>query len=268
MTPFMHRSVFRFAAFLATCLLPIALSPDAHGDLVTLYSGAGRPSEQAWLVFAASPLGTTTETVLGSGVRLQTNGTAQAGYSNYIPALPPSTPALKNPAFPTLDRTKGFELAFSVAVESESHANNDRAGFSVILLGADARGIEVGFWTDRIWAQNDNPLFTQGEGVATDTTADRTYRLQIAGDNYKLLEGATEMLTGSVRNYATFGTPYNLSNYVFVGDNTTSAAASVRLGAMSLQSDLTSVPEPTSWLLAACASLGFGFGRLFFLRPT
>ncbi len=132
----------RFSILMAVCLVAFASVEPANADLVTLYDGSGRPSDQAWLAFAASPFGTTTETVLGSGVRLQTNSTAQAGYSNYNPALPPTAPSLKNPSFPVLNRAQGFELSFSLAVDSESHANNDRAGFSVILLGSDAQGIE------------------------------------------------------------------------------------------------------------------------------
>lgn len=31
--------------------------------------------------------------------------------------------------------------------------NTTRAGYSVILLGHDAKGIELGFWTNEIWAQ-------------------------------------------------------------------------------------------------------------------
>jgi hypothetical protein len=218
-------------------------------DVITLYDGTGRPSQQSWLTYFALPLGSATETILGTGVRLETNAETRAGYSNYLPVLPPATPSLKNNSFPTLNRTDGFALQFQVAIDSESHLNDNRAGFSVILLGSDQRGIELGFWTDRIWAQETD--FVQSEGVALDTTQLRTYELRVLGEQYDLREDGISRLTGAVRNYSGFGVPYNLSNYLFLGDNTTSAGANARFGAIVLQPNLSSVPEPTSAFLVA-----------------
>ncbi|MEP7134155.1 MAG: hypothetical protein ABI904_04400 [Chloroflexota bacterium] len=49
------------------------------------------------------------------------------------------------PGFPILDRTVGVRVNFTVQVDSEAHTNNDRAGFSVIILDKAAKGIETIF---------------------------------------------------------------------------------------------------------------------------
>jgi PEP-CTERM motif len=157
----------------------------------------------------------------------------------------------KNGAFPALNRNVGVELNFSLIIPSESHSNNNRAGFSAILLGSDQKGIELGFWTNEIWAQSSSPLFQHAEGVAIDTSISRNYRLQILNDAYTLVEGSNSLLSGNVRNYSSFGAPYSLSSFLFLGDDTSSGSADITLGAVSLQSDLSVVPEPSSILLLA-----------------
>lgn len=220
-------------------------------ELITLFDGNGLPANQPWLAYANSG-GTTTQTGQTSGVRLVTDLAASAGYSNYTPLG-----ILKNGTFPSLNRTNGFELNFNVAVSSENHSTNDRAGFSITLLGSDRRGIELGFWRDQIWAQADSPLFTHGEIVNFDTSVQRDYRLRVLENSYSLFSGDDQLLTGSVRNYTAFGAPpYILPNFVFLGDNTSSAGADISLGAITLQSNLAAVPEPSSlFLLLATSTL-------------
>src|SRR4029079_13487409 len=81
--------------------------------------------------------------------------TTRAGWSNTLPIVN----TLVNPLFPTVDRSNGFMLGFDVKLVGESHDNNDRAGFDVILLSSDHQGVELGFWqglqatTGHVWAQ-------------------------------------------------------------------------------------------------------------------
>ena len=122
-----------------------------------LYNAAttALPGTQGWLTYGTNAIftgGSSTQTLVTGGTRLQTDNAASAGYANQLPI----SNALVNAAFPLLDRTAGYSLDFDLQVNSESHSSNNRAGFSVILLSQDLLGIELGFWTDQIWAQSLN----------------------------------------------------------------------------------------------------------------
>ncbi|MBY0508075.1 MAG: PEP-CTERM sorting domain-containing protein [Bryobacteraceae bacterium] len=210
-----------------------------------LYQGSlnTSPGAQGWTYGA---IGGATETVANGETTLDTsaaNGT-YAGYSLTSQVL---------------DRIMGFEFSFTLRLLSEAHANNDRAGLSIILLSSDKRGIELAFWDNEVWAQNEGatkpPRFTHGEGAAFDTTQLTDYRIQILGNNYTLSTGAGVLLTGTLRDYsnepALFGVLdiYNTPNFVFVGDNTTSARGSFALSQVTFQA----VPEPTTGFLTVAA---------------
>lgn len=229
-------------------LVVVCLSRSAQADLYTLYNDTlgNLPGQQPWLVYADNSIlgGNASQSVIASGVQLTTDNAVSAGYSNTLPILN----VFKNPAFPTLDRQAGFELAFELQLAAESHLNPHRAGFSVTLLASDMRGVELGFWENEIWAQTDNPLFQHGPGIAFDTTqAEVAYTLRIAGDQFYLSANGMPLLTSSLRDYSAFGSaPYTLGNYLFLGDNTSSAAATARIG----QITLSTVPEPAMMCLA------------------
>lgn len=239
----------------------VASMLDVRGELVTLYDGNGLPASQPWLTFAADTLNGWSQSSVSGGVRLSTDLATRSGYSNYNP-LP--LPALKNVNFPILQRSKGFELSFRSTLLMENHLNANRAGYSVILLADDNRGIELGFWQSEIWAQNMD--FTHGEGVSIDTTVTRDYRLEVFEDQYRLFEGNNSLLGGTLRTYSSPAIPYGLPNYIFLGDNTTSASATIVQGAIQLRSDLSSVPEPSSVLLASVICLAGIFRRVYIKR--
>jgi hypothetical protein len=123
---------------------------------------------------------------------------------------------------------------FAAQVLTETHADNDRAGFSLIVLSSDLQGIELGFWTNRVWAQEGGPepdLFTQAEGVSFAVTNPVTYTLAITSGGYTLAADLVPILSGPLRDYTAFsGFPdvYETPNFIFLGDDTTSARASVR----------------------------------------
>ena len=164
---------------------------------------------------------------------------------------------------PTLDRTGGYTVEFDVKVDSESHASNDRAGFSLIALSSDSKGIELGFWTDQVWAQSDNPLFTHAEGAAFDTTQGVVhYQLAVLGDSYELFAGSSLLLGGSLRDYSSFGKPYTYQSFLFLGDDTTSANAKIELARVAVLS--SAVPEPGSIVLASLGGLiAIAFARCY-----
>lgn len=176
---------------------------------------------------------------------LDTTTSGNSTYAGWISNL------TTTPGFPILDRTAGLQLDFALQVDSESHANNNRAGFSIIVLSDDARGIELAFWENEIWAQNDDTtggFFTHGEGATFATTTDLiNYQVIVVNDTYTLTANTEPVLTGPLRNYNKFEgfpDPYETPNLLFLGDDTTSAQARIRLGFVSVTG--TECPTPTT----------------------
>src|SRR5438034_11809721 len=116
-----------------TCLLAITVPTIARA--VTLYDGSLNtfPENQGWLFYGADASVTTKNASGGKTTFDSGAATTKAGWSNTIPIFN----TLVNPSFPNLDRTNGFVLSFDAKVLGESHLNNDRAGFDVILLDSD-----------------------------------------------------------------------------------------------------------------------------------
>lgn len=273
-------------ALLATAL---AAATAAHATVLPLYTAAlgTSPIAQGWLN-GLSTGGTVSSSTDGTRVDTLGSNAFYSGYANYNygvsfvpPDIFPTTPF--NPAFPTLDRTAGFALEFTVRVDQQVNdgANGpDRAGFSVTLLSSDLFGIELAFArsatasASAIFAQSSDPLFTAAEstsspgqnplGLDVDALlgASTTYRLTILGGSFSLTTGTSSLLTGSVRTYAAstgFGTAaYDTPSFVFLGDNTSSARADFLLGDVSL----VPVPEPSTY----AAVLGAGVLALALAR--
>jgi hypothetical protein len=235
---------------LAVPFMPVAAS---HGAQI-LYDGTQNttPQSQGWLLSYSEPSGAVT-TAITNGTTLDTtsNILIHAGYSNYS-----LTGSLVNTSFPTLNSTTGFTVNLDAQINSESHSSNDRAGFSLIALDSSDNGIELAFWTTDIWAQSST--FTHAEDATFNTTtAPVQYALTIQGGNYTLFANGSDILSGSTRNYSAEGAPYNLPNYIFIGDDTTSADASENIYSLSV-----AVPEPS------VAGLGLGIATLALLaRP-
>ncbi len=182
------------------------------------------PTAQGWSFLALPALAA--ESFDGGGALLDTSisGGIFAGWSRVSPV--------------PLDRAQGYTLRLELQLLSESHVSTNRAGVSWIVLGSDRKGIELGLWTDRIWAQSDAPLFTQAEGVALALgTGWRELRLTVLGDRYALAVDGTEVLAGVVRDYTPFTgpiDPYETPNFLFLGDDTTSARGALRFRRMEL----------------------------------
>ncbi|WP_414753198.1 putative Ig domain-containing protein [Anabaena sp. CCY 9910] len=189
-----------------------------------------------------------------------TPSTGSSGYSNYNSYAP----VLFNQSFPVLDPVKGFTISFDVKINSETHTSDDngdgiqdRAGFSVIVVTSDkTKAIELGFWMDEIWAQTASPLFTHSttERAFRNTTTEVTrYNLVVENNTYKLFATglSTPILSGNLRDYTAFNhttaapspinslpfDPYETPNFLFLGDNTSSARASSDLTRVELQTN-------------------------------
>jgi RTX calcium-binding nonapeptide repeat (4 copies) len=227
------------------------------GEAKVLYDGSTKVSPAdfgigftPWFTFqdATLLLGGKASELPGSssGITLTTDNKAYAGYVNYGINFGTAllgggkiqfTPTPVNPSFPTLDRNLGYTLSFVAELESETarlegsdvnqDSKDDRAGFNVTLLSDDKKGIQLGFWGDRIWAyedsttqinpsdEPDNPLprnnfrtlFTQAEGVNFNTKSLINYDLTIFGDTYTLFANNNVILNGRLRDYSAFKPP-------------------------------------------------------------
>ena len=209
-------------------------------DTITLYDAAlgGTPDTQGKLAFRTSPEALATQAFADSYTILDSMASQidSAGY-------------FANPrTLPALDRIAGYALRFSVQLITEYHADSDkdgdgvgdRAGFSVIVLSSDTKGIELGFWEDQIWAQEHgiaeppvSTLFTHAESAQFDTTGRMiVYTLAVRDDSYELSSDGVTILRGQLRDYTTFEgpvNPYRTPNFIFLGDDTGSARAVIRL---------------------------------------
>jgi hypothetical protein len=212
-------------------LLASTVGLTAALDASTLYDGrlGTTPDHQGWVYLTDPLLGASaTQSAAAGATTLDTPAAAsdKAGYFGF--------------GLATMNRHTGYTVSCTLQLTSESHTSNDRAGLSLIVLSADQLGVELGFWSNQIWAQNVG--FTHGESATFDPTAATvSYALTIAG--------GTPLLSGAVRDYSAFGAPYNQSNFLFVGDDTSEAAAKVNLTSVTY----SSVPEPAPILLLALA---------------
>ncbi len=226
---------------------PSTYTTAAPAAPMVFYDGAlgGLPVTQD-MEFFTNPGSSATQSFGGGATTLDTTIQIADAAGYRVPAA----------SAPTLNRADGFKLNFSLQIESENHnANNDRSGVSVILLAQDMKGIEIEFWDNEVWAQEggaEPALFTHDEGVDFNTTTDIiAYELEIVNDTYTLTAPAMTTLTGLVRDYTDwvppFGVPdfYEEPNFVFLGDNTTSAESRIKLAYVAVTTETAVIPTNT-----------------------
>jgi hypothetical protein len=244
--------IFRALAFsilgaaLSAPTLSRAEAASAPKTLVLYDATSGSTPSAPVMNFTDFPPGTALPAYVDGLTVMDTTTAGRDTYAGWV------ANGTSTPGFPLLDRAAGFQVNFTLQLESESHANNNRAGFSLIILGQDARGIELAFWPDQIWVQGDDltgGLFRHGEGVAFATTRDLTnYQVSMSGDAYTLTANGETILTGPVRDYSKFDgfpDPYETPNFIFLGDDTTSAQARLRLSFLSVTGTEAETPTPT-----------------------
>ena len=217
------------------------------GTLVLYDASSGAIPTPPLIAFTDFPPGAATPAYADGVTILDTTSTGSDTYAGWV------SNGATVPGFPILDRTVGFQVNLTMQVEAESHDNNHRAGFNVIVLSQDARGVELAFWENEIWAQGDDStggLFRHAEGIAFNTTAGLTeYQVTISGDTYTLSANAQPILSGPVRDYSSFDgfpDPYETPNFLFLGDDTTSAQARVRLRLISVMGTQPVISTPTT----------------------
>ena len=217
---------------------------------VTLYDASlgTLPSEQSWVSFS-NPGGITYQ---GTMTRMTT--TPNYGDVGVVSTELTFGGLARHPLMPVLNIADGFEVSFSLQILSESHNmsrddNNDglldRAGFSVLILSTDLRGIEIAFFIDKIWAYEDDKTnagdkFTQAENAVFDTTKFVRYKLVGSEGGYSLFADGVNILSGHWRTYHPSGVdpfknPYDNPSSLFFADNTQSAASDILLGDISVE---------------------------------
>lgn len=224
---------------------------------VVLFDGTlgTTPAAQGWPFFA-DPLGSNSVAQVASPgfTTLDTFNprTDRGGYFSRDPVFG----IFVHPNMPVLDRQAGYSVRFSLRIAAEARATgptgddngdglDDRAGFSMITIASDRRGLEVSFWENSIWVQNDDAqgavnLFTQAENVPFNTvTAIRDYQLEVLGDRYRLSAsaGLRRILAGRLRDYRNFTgslDPYEIPSFLFFGDNTTRGESTTELARIAV----------------------------------
>lgn len=233
----------------ATAALACSLATAA-----TLYDAAlgSTPAAQGWLSAALPLSGRAVEALADGGYTVDTlRGTAaQFGHALRLPAG-------------SLDGS--YTLAFRLRVLEEAHASDNRAGYSVLVVGSDPRrALELSFWSDRVWVQDVDPAspdrLVHGAEALHDTSVLTSYRLFVVGDAFTLMADGRALLDGVLRDYTGEGLPYSVPDLLFFGDNSSRGAAVTLLSSVGLFEGVPfAVHEPATgalWVLAMLAAAG------------
>ena len=149
---------------------------------------------------------------------------------------------MNHPGIGRLMREHGIKMTFDLQVIEEYSFAENRGGFSIILLTDDLYGLELVFKQDSIWAYTSD--FIIGEVQPVNTVSDLSvYSISVKDDQYEVFIDGTLTLSGSLRDYSGFGTPYNIPNFIFFGDNTSRAGAHIHLSKIILETGKY-IPQP------------------------
>ena len=234
------------APLLCLALAGVAATPAVALSLYDPSLGS-LPGAQGWSTAASGGLGS--QAVVGGMLQFDSTGIAVSafGHGRTAPQV--------------LDTVAGFTLHWQLQIRNEVHSSDNRAGFSLLVQGADqTQALELGFWQDSVWALGYSPGgadsgFVRAATAAIDTTAGlRSFSLTVAQNSFSLAADGVPLLSGALRDYPTLGLstlPYGFSSYLFFGDNSSRGESVAQIGAI----DLLPVPEPATVALWA-AGLG------------
>jgi hypothetical protein len=235
----------------AAALTGLMAAPPARAALVYDATAATLPSSQGWLSVCVFAAGSGCAQSVVAGVYTMNTGigavgnTLQAGHTRVDQALDPF---------------QGYRIDFNLRVNSEVHANANRAGFSMIFVGSDVtQSIEIGFWDNEVFGYDytggTSGAFVKGPSALFDTDGGfNDYSLIVQMGQYRVLANGGLLFSGALQNYAQSTNVthafYDIANGWFWGDDTTSARASTSMTSMRFTA--LQVPEPGSaWLLGA-----------------
>ena len=236
-----------FAIAVSLFLAPLSFVVTT-GEPIALYDSLTRssPRDQGWIYLLDPTLrNRSRQVVVDGGVNLNTrqNPADRAGYFARL------APHETHPKLPeSLDRNQEFQVGFSLHLIAESHSAPQHSGFSVIVLTHDLWGVELGFHGNSVFSRSDAFLRAEiNESLPrSHSEAYLDYRLEIKDDTYRLTAGNDLVLTGSLKNYSTVGTPYDEPNLIYFGDNSISASASFNVKDFWVDIDPQEEPEDTT----------------------
>ena len=199
-----------------------------------------------------------TETVVANGVQVNSqvnnSNTGYVGYSNYtvdysslnIVTLTADIVPVNASETTVLDADKGYTVSFALSIQAEDSVNNDRAGFSILVVSNDGqRSIELGFDASGIFAQSqgfkaENAVTPSGFAMSDFVT----YDLYVVDSGYQLFANGSQIMSGNLQSPYSFDplnsdpplpfNPYTSKNFLFFGDNTDESSATFTLGKVSL----------------------------------
>ena len=149
-----------------------------------------------------------------------------------------------HPLIGVLDRQQGFSITIQLRLQNDVNTSENRGGFSVIALSRDLMGVEVVFRTDTIWVYSES--FEIAEQIRFDTVSGlREYSITVSGNKYEVSAENIPVLSGPLRDYSGFGTPYDIPNFIFFGDNTSRSGADVLISGILLQKNMEYEPPET-----------------------
>lgn len=156
-----------------------------------------------------------------------------------------------------LDTASGFVLRWQLRLNSEAHTSPNRAGFSLLVQGADeTKALELGFWSDTVWALEfqsggaDSGYVRGASAPFATGQALSTYTLAVQNQQFTLSADGSVLLAGALRDYPTQGLstlPYGFASYVFFGDNSSRGTSTATIGRI----ELLPIPEPGALALLA-----------------
>jgi hypothetical protein len=250
MTTHRASSSHRLAALITFASASSALAGIVYNGAAN--GGTQTVSDQGFLAFVA-PFSGATQSAASGKTTLVSTGAGLGGYFSHVGA-----PGLGVPVTPVnpnwlsqnaMNATDGYTVRFDLEITQESHnADNQRAGFVVTLISTNLKGIELGFWTNRVFAYeggNTPALFTPAEFTSRDNTALTRFDCSVRGNSYALYANAdftAPILTGTLRDYTAFDAtaaglpfnPYTTPNFMFMGDDTSRAQSTTQIALLSV----------------------------------
>lgn len=207
----------------------------------------GLPQAQGWLPGLQGPAGSVSLTANALQLDTTADQGTQQGWGRFSPEA--------------LDTATGFTLAFSLRVDAAASSTANRAGFSLLFTGQDpAHALALGFEANAVFAYDylaaDPDRFMRGASASFSAGLAHDYTLLVAGQQYSLLIDGSSAFSGNLQDYRADGLPYSLASFVFFGDDTSRAGASVAIGPIAL---VSAVPEPASlalWLAGLAGLVG------------